>query len=210
MYTVEVKWSHLISTAARGGCLYPAPNLNTRQSSHCSKVSESEPSGLGSTTICSSPVRANGEDEHELTSSHRIEERKNKNGNKIHIEIRKKGEQKWTNRWQPCFTAGRSGPFPPAQPSPERETFSLRSPSQGAPALGEEQATRTHTHYTRIQALITCPTCSCTSQPTAPPDLHHFGLTGVQHSTPWRSTTCSIFPCLLPNPSTTWSTIKPN
>lgn len=111
------------------------------------------------------------------------------------------------------FHSGKERAVPP-QPSPAQsgKPFPSGPLSQGALALGEEQATRTrtHTHYTRIQALITCPTCSCTSQPTAPPDLHHFGLTGVQHSTPWRSTTCSIFPCLLPNPSTTWSTIKPN
>lgn len=109
------------------------------------------------------------------------------------------------------FHSGKERAVPPSPAQPRAGNLFPPVPLARAPlALGEEQATRTHTHYTRIQALITCPTCSCTSQPTAPPDLHHFGLTGVQHSTPWRSTTCSIFPCLLPNPSTTWSTIKPN
>lgn len=62
---------------------------------------------------------------------------------------------------------GRAVPPSPAQPSPERETFSFCGQVQ-VELLGEETATRIRTHYTHIQAPINCPSCSSTSQVLLP------------------------------------------
>lgn len=101
--------------------------------------------------------------------------------------------KRWTNGCQPCFTAGRGGPFPPSPAQPRAGNLFLPWPGR---ALGrEEQATRIRTHYTHIQAPIICPSCSSASQPTAP-DLNHVDARPVYDIACKGSTHCTltIFP----------------